>query len=119
MGSSRIRCPGHVGAWVQAFWEIYKVEIPEKEIYRREGEKCERSIPEILKTFEITISEDELNQFLAHKSKLFCRYESVPYFEGMPRFIEELAKTKSLAMVTGTQQAEVETLLPETFRAHF
>ena len=111
--------PAHCRAWIQAFRKFFDVEITEREIYLREGEKSQKSVPEILSAHSIRISKKECEDFLKHKAGLFTRFDTVPFFKGVPEMITGMKAFKTLGLVTGTQKREVKRLLPKTFLKNF
>ena len=111
--------PAHCRAWISAFRKFFEVKITTREIYRREGEKSQKSVPEILAAHSIRISKKECEEFLKYKAGLFTQFESVPFFKGVPEMIARVGKLKTLALVTGTQKREVKRLLPKAFLKHF
>ena len=111
--------PRHCSAWIQAFKKVFNIQLSEKEIYEREGEKSEKSIPEILNLHKVQTTPEERTRFLEFKTSLFKNAGPVLFFKGIENFIQVLSSHKQLGLVTGTQRDEVEALLPESFRNHF
>ena len=111
--------PRHCRSWLRAFRDIFGLKIPPIEIYKREGEKSDKSVKEILSGYHISVTDTQLNDFLDHKASLFNGQGKIRYFSGMRTFLKKLSKQKSLGLVTGTQRREIDAMFEDRFKSQF
>lgn len=101
--------PRHCRAWVRAFRDLFGIRVDEEEIYRREGEKDEKTIREILASRSLDPGNDRIDAFRKYKAGLFARSSELPLFPGIRECLRFLSKKrKRLALVTGTERSQVE-----------
>ena len=111
--------PKHCRCWQKAFRDFFGISVPSLEIYRREGEKSDKSVREILALSGRSISDHELHEFLDHKASLFSGTGKIRFFKGMKTFLKKLHRIKKTALVTGTQRREVLAHFDEKFLSVF
>lgn len=108
--------PAHCQAWRRTLKEFFDVDVPEMEIYRREGEKSDKSVSEILSRFSVFPSRTKLQDAIRFKANLFNKLAGKNvFYPGITDFIEKCSRNKILALVTGTQKKEVNRILSRTF----
>lgn len=111
--------PKHCRCWRKAFRDFFGIKVSSLEIYRREGEKSDKSVREILALFGKTAADKQLHEFLDHKAALFSHTGKIRFFKGMKRFLKKLHGVKRIALVTGTQRKEVLAHFDENFLSLF
>lgn len=99
--------PRHCRCWQKAFKDFFGLQVSSLEIYRREGEKSDKSVREILALSQRTVTDKELHEFLDHKASLFSDNGKIRFFKGMKLFLRKIHRIKKTALVTGTQRKEV------------
>ena len=112
--------PAHCQAWIRTLREFFKIEVPEIEIYRREGEKSDKSVPEILAKYGALVLPGQLQEAIQAKADLFNKLAGKKvFYPGIASFLKKISRYKTLALVTGTQKKEVERMLSGSFRHLF
>ena len=111
--------PRHCRCWQRAFRDYFGIKVSSLEIYRREGEKSDKSVREILALSGRAVSDKELHEFLDHKAALFSHTGKIRFFKGMKSFLKKLHRIRKIALVTGTQRKEVLAHFDEKFLSVF
>lgn len=111
--------PKHCRCWQKAFRDFFGISVSSLEIYRREGEKSDKSVREILALSGRAVSDKELHEFLDHKAALFSHTGKIRFFKGMKVFLRKMHRVKKIALVTGTQRKEVLAHFDEKFLSVF
>jgi len=105
--------PWHCSSWIKAFADFFKINVPESEIYEREGEKSEKSVTDILTKHAIKCNDKKIDDFLKYKSDIFKASKTLPLFKDMDKLLLYLKQYRILALVTGTPMHELENRFPE------
>lgn len=108
----------HCRTWKEIFRQE-GIDMEPREIYIREGMKGPESIRELFSLYGKTVSDEELEGFIARKHILF-EQENVkifPRIEDILRWAEE--KSLPLALVTGSRWRTINYLFDESFIARF
>jgi beta-phosphoglucomutase len=104
--------PYHFKAWQEAFATV-GIQVDQKEIYLREGEKGEVTAQEIWDKSGKDSSPAKVKQLLKLKESIFQRICHPRVFEGVEELLLELKKRHFLlGLITGTSRGEVERILP-------
>lgn len=83
------------------------VDVNGEEVYELEGEGSKRVIEEIFHRRDIELSNDEFEEVLERKRKVFREIEDSKPFPGMPELLEELKENYKLGLVSGSNRDNV------------
>jgi beta-phosphoglucomutase len=111
--------PYHFIAWYEALRKA-GVQVRCIDIYLKEGEKWEITLQELLKKEGISPARVDIRKIFDDRRKIFRKYFKRFIFNGAEEFIESL-KTDGyrLALVTGTNQREMQRILPISLQRQF
>lgn len=111
--------PWHYEAWHKAFLSE-KIDVSRLEIYKREGERGQVTVRDILNRNRIRPTQNRIKALLSLKEQIFKKIADLQLFDGAEELVRLLndGGTK-LGIVTGTSRGEVNRLLPSGFRALF
>ncbi len=111
--------PYHFRAWRKVFAEA-GINVSKFEVYSREGQKGIRSVIEIFKKHNKTVTASQAKALLHQKESLFKTLDKTPFVTGAKPFIKKYhRKGVMLALVTGTARHEIEKILPKSLLACF
>ncbi|EKD27827.1 MAG: HAD hydrolase, family IA, variant 3, partial [uncultured bacterium] len=95
--------PRHCDSWITSFKNFFNIDVTREEIYKREGEKSEKSVKEILIKYKVENIDDKIiKDFLGYKCKMFNNLGDMPLFDGILDALIFLKRNKKLlGLVTG------------------
>ncbi|MCB1153913.1 HAD family phosphatase [bacterium] len=110
----------HVESWVRAGQEL-GLEIPEHEVYLREGEKSERTARDFIKAAGLMTTKKRIQMLIDKKAEIYMRLSTAPRpFPGVGALLESLVNAGMLVgFVTGTSRAEIQEAMPGEFEPYF
>ncbi len=109
----------HCIAWRKAA-KLRGIDIPDREIYLREGEKGKFSGKYFLELNGKDSSDHEAEKFLADKEKIFAEIANPVVYPFVSELLNYLyANSFSLALVTGTSMGELKKTLPREISDYF
>jgi beta-phosphoglucomutase len=104
--------PYHYISWYEALRPV-GIRVSCLFVYRKEGERWEKTLKELLRSHAKRISRKELDRVFVRKQRIFRRYFKRYIFAGVPEILAGLkAKGFRLGLVTGTPLEEVRHILP-------
>ncbi len=110
----------HVRAWVAACGEL-RLALDEHEVYLREGEKAEVSARDFIKANGMMTTKARVRTLVEAKERLFAQYARQPSV--FPGAVDLLSACRErglrLALVTGTQRVEMQSVLPAELAEFF
>ncbi|MFA5099804.1 MAG: HAD family phosphatase [Candidatus Omnitrophota bacterium] len=111
--------PYHYLAWYEAL-RPYGVRVSCFEVYRREGERWDRSLKDFLRMGNLKPTAGLMKKVFAARQKIFKKYFKRFIFKGVEDFLTCLkGKGYRLGLVTGTPHAQVVRILPASIRNLF
>ncbi len=111
--------PYHFIAWYEAL-RPWGIRVNCFDVYAKEGEKWERSLRDFMIRGGQKPDPAVLRQIFAAREKVFKKYFKRYLFKGAPEFIRCLKdKGYVLALVTGTNEQEIQRILPKRVLACF
>lgn len=112
--------PQHVEAWVRAGREL-GLDIPEDEVYRREGEQATKSARDFIKAAGLMSTRARIRALLEKKQGIYQNIGAAPrIFPGVLEILKGLSENGlRLAFVTGTSRGEMDRILPAELKDFF
>ncbi|MEW6381933.1 MAG: HAD family phosphatase [bacterium] len=111
--------PDHFRAWQEILRSI-GIQVDKLEIYAREGEPGMVTLSELLAKYGKQLPLEEKQHLVQQKESLFKKIASPSLFSGVEDLIQEIKKRGyRLALVTGTSQNEVDSILPARLSSLF
>jgi beta-phosphoglucomutase len=111
--------PYHFISWYEAL-RPFGVRVSVLDIYKREGERWDKTLLDYLATGKIKAAPKLLKKIFSERQKIFNKYFKRYLFKGAPEFLTCLKKRSyQLALVTGTPLFEVEKILPVKIKKFF
>ena len=104
--------PYHYISWYEALVPA-GVRVSCMFVHRKEGERWEKTLNELLSASGRRIGKKEFSRIFARKQRIFRRYFKRSIFAGVPELLDGLAAGGfALGLVTGTPMPEVRHILP-------
>jgi beta-phosphoglucomutase len=112
--------PYHFIAWYEAL-RPYGIRFSCLEVYKREGEKWDKTLPEMLRKHGIEPTEELMQKIIDNRTKIFKKYFNKTYFSGAIKLLEWLKRKNnlSLAIVTATTARDIKKILDASLRRRF
>ena len=111
--------PYHFIAWYEALRPL-GVRVSAFEVYKREGERWEKSLKDFLRMGNIDPAPSVMKKVFLERQKIFRRYFKRTLFGGAEEFLRCLkGKGYLLAIVTGTPMSQLKKILPKRVRVLF
>jgi beta-phosphoglucomutase len=111
--------PYHYEAWRQVYHN-HGISISFEDIYKREGQPGIRSVQEILCEKGITKSDEDMRRMLTEKEAHFKSIVEQRFIDGSLDWLRDLhGQGFRLALVTGTAEHEMKTMLPGPVQSCF
>jgi beta-phosphoglucomutase len=111
--------PYHFISWYEALRPL-GIRVGCLYVYRKEGERWEKTLAELLKAHRKRVSPRLVARVFAAKQRIFRKYFRRYIFSGTRELLAGLKEKRlSLALVTSTPSAEVRLMLPREIFARF
>jgi HAD superfamily hydrolase (TIGR01509 family) len=111
--------PYHVQAW-QSVLSPLNVTIEAEDIYSREGTRTSELARELLRKYQIELSEQAIEKIVSEKSQSYNQISQARLMTGAIELIDDLKYTRvTCAIVTGSYRENLERVVPEDFLNNF
>ncbi len=111
--------PYHVQAW-QLVLSPLNVTIEAEDIYLREGTRTSELARELLRQYQIELSEQAIEKIVSAKSQSYNQISQARLMPGAIELIDDLKyRQVSCAIVTGSYRENMERVVPEDFLNNF
>lgn len=109
----------HYLAWRQVFKPL-GIKISKLQVYKREGERYEKSILDYLKNNSVTVSPQKIKAILKQRQLIFKKILKPRLFKGVTNLVRQLKKKGFLlGLVTATPRNEINKILPNSLISSF